>query len=239
MITRTFDTPPLAIPTTAFPPIPDLIPATPGLWTADGGYLDREIRIAYIQQAIPDERRQRLLAVQLAMRPMPLYETKYPTDLRPRQAIIGAEAFADGRISREELRRLRHATAATAASAAYAAYAASAAYAVYAAYAAAYATAAAYAAAHATYAAERLRHLRIVTLWLPPSRWDDSWESSNAWGLADAIYHERAWDRMPILADALEDAGCDLHEWLLPAMRHPETPWGRGCWIVDKLRGVV
>ena len=38
---------------------------------------------------------------------------------------------------------------------------------------------------------------------------DPAWLTSTAVGLAAAIYAERAFDRLPILADALEDAGCD------------------------------
>jgi hypothetical protein len=40
----------------------------------------------------------------------------------------------------------------------------------------------------------------------------DSWwwgESAAARALAGAIYDDRAFDRLPILADALEGAGCD------------------------------
>jgi hypothetical protein len=38
---------------------------------------------------------------------------------------------------------------------------------------------------------------------------DPTWLSPTVTGLAEAIYRDRAFDRMPILADALEDAGCD------------------------------
>ncbi len=39
--------------------------------------------------------------------------------------------------------------------------------------------------------------------------WDNNWRSSTVIGLADAIHKESAFDRLPILADALEEAGCD------------------------------
>jgi hypothetical protein len=51
--------------------------------------------------------------------------------------------------------------------------------------------------------------------------------------LAQGIYEERAFDRMPILADALEDAGC-TDSYVLRHCRGP-GPHVRGCWVVDLL----
>jgi len=53
--------------------------------------------------------------------------------------------------------------------------------------------------------------------------------------LASAIYGERAFDRMPILADAFEEAGCD-HADVLTHCRGP-GPHVRGCWEVDLMLG--
>lgn len=53
--------------------------------------------------------------------------------------------------------------------------------------------------------------------------------------LAEAIYEERAFDRLPILADALEDAGCS-DESLLGHLREPGFH-SRGCWSVDLILG--
>jgi hypothetical protein len=53
--------------------------------------------------------------------------------------------------------------------------------------------------------------------------------------LADAIYTERAFERLPILADALEEAGCSAVS-LLEHCRGP-GPHVRGCWVVDLLLG--
>ena len=52
-------------------------------------------------------------------------------------------------------------------------------------------------------------------------------------GLADTIYQERAFDLLPVLADALEEAGCDNAEILHHC--RGKTPHARGCWLVDLL----
>jgi hypothetical protein len=52
---------------------------------------------------------------------------------------------------------------------------------------------------------------------------------------AEAIYAERAFDRMPLLADALETSGCasaDLIDHCRSACEH-----ARGCWVLDLLLG--
>jgi hypothetical protein len=61
------------------------------------------------------------------------------------------------------------------------------------------------------------------------------WNTAAVPGLAQAIYDERAFDRLPILADALEDAGCDNAD-LLGHLRG-SGPHVRGCWAVDLLLG--
>jgi hypothetical protein len=53
--------------------------------------------------------------------------------------------------------------------------------------------------------------------------------------LARGIYDERAFDRLPILADALQDAGCDNDD-ILDHCRGP-GPHVRGCWVVDLVLG--
>jgi hypothetical protein len=64
---------------------------------------------------------------------------------------------------------------------------------------------------------------------------DPRWLTTTAVGLARSIYEERAFDRLPILADALEDAGCDGPE-LLSHCRG-DGPHVRGCWAVDLMLG--
>ena len=62
-----------------------------------------------------------------------------------------------------------------------------------------------------------------------------SWLTSTAAGLASSIYEERAFDRMPVLADALEGAGCD-HPDILAHGRGP-GPHTRGWFVIDLLTG--
>jgi hypothetical protein len=62
---------------------------------------------------------------------------------------------------------------------------------------------------------------------------DLSWLTSTVVAVAQAIYAERAFERMPILADALEDAGCTDQE-ILAHCRGP-GPHVLGCWLLDLL----
>lgn len=59
--------------------------------------------------------------------------------------------------------------------------------------------------------------------------------TSTVVALAEGIYQDRAFDRLPILADALEDAGCDDTD-ILTHLRG-EGPHVRGCWAVDLVLG--
>jgi hypothetical protein len=62
-----------------------------------------------------------------------------------------------------------------------------------------------------------------------------AWNGGTARKLAEGVYAERAFDRLPVLADALEDAGCCDAD-LLGHLRGP-GPHVRGCWAVDLLLG--
>jgi hypothetical protein len=59
--------------------------------------------------------------------------------------------------------------------------------------------------------------------------------TSTVVSLAEGIYADRAFDRLPILADALEDAGCDDPD-LLGHCRGP-GPHVLGCWVIDLVLG--
>jgi hypothetical protein len=62
-----------------------------------------------------------------------------------------------------------------------------------------------------------------------------AWRSATVTSLAQAIYDERAFDRLPILADALEDAGCTNADLLGHCRGGGEHV--RGCWVVDLVLG--
>jgi hypothetical protein len=64
---------------------------------------------------------------------------------------------------------------------------------------------------------------------------DPSWLTSTVVSLAEGIYTDRAFDRLTILADALQDAGCDDPD-ILDHCRGP-GPHVRGCWVVDLVLG--
>ncbi|HUR54872.1 MAG TPA: hypothetical protein VMZ71_12120, partial [Gemmataceae bacterium] len=68
-----------------------------------------------------------------------------------------------------------------------------------------------------------------------PVKVDPSWLTSIVIALAEGIYAERAFDRLPILADALQAAGCDNADVLSHC--RGEGPHVRGCWVVDLLTG--
>lgn len=61
------------------------------------------------------------------------------------------------------------------------------------------------------------------------------WLTSTIITLAHMIYDSRAFDRLPILADHLQDVGCDDAD-ILSHCRRP-GPHVRGCWVVDLLLG--
>src|SRR5262245_13750535 len=63
-----------------------------------------------------------------------------------------------------------------------------------------------------------------------------SWLTSDVLALAQGIYADRAFDRMPILADALQDAGCNS-EHILNHCRDTNQVHVRGCWVVDLVLG--
>ena len=63
-----------------------------------------------------------------------------------------------------------------------------------------------------------------------------AWRTTDVLALARGVYDEKAFDRMPILADALQDAGCDNEE-VLNHCRAAGWEHVRGCWVIDLLLG--
>jgi hypothetical protein len=64
----------------------------------------------------------------------------------------------------------------------------------------------------------------------PIPRAEPAWLSPDVRALARAAYDSRDWT-LPLLSDALEDAGCEDVK-LLAHLRGP-GPHGRGCWALD------
>jgi hypothetical protein len=62
-----------------------------------------------------------------------------------------------------------------------------------------------------------------------------TWNDGLIVKLAQGIDAEQAFDRLPILADALEEAGCADAD-ILGHLRGP-GPHTRGCWVVDWVLG--
>ena len=64
---------------------------------------------------------------------------------------------------------------------------------------------------------------------------DPKWLTSAVVGIARTIYDGRDFSAMPVMADALEEAGCDYADVL--AHCRGDGPHTRGCWVVDLLLG--
>jgi hypothetical protein len=62
------------------------------------------------------------------------------------------------------------------------------------------------------------------------------WRTDTVLALARQIYDSHDCRAMPILADALQDAGCDSDEVLNHC--RGEGPHVRGCWVVDLVLGL-
>lgn len=64
---------------------------------------------------------------------------------------------------------------------------------------------------------------------------DPRWQTPAVVQLAQTIYDNRAFERIPELADALYEAGCD-NDGILAHCRGP-GPHVRGCWVLDLVLG--
>jgi hypothetical protein len=61
------------------------------------------------------------------------------------------------------------------------------------------------------------------------------WRTPNVLAIAQKIYDERTFDGLPILADALEETGCDDTELLTHCRGTNPHIWG--CWALDLILG--
>jgi hypothetical protein len=68
-----------------------------------------------------------------------------------------------------------------------------------------------------------------------PAAFSPDWRTDTTVALARTMYDAREFSAMPILADALQDAGCDNEEILSHC--RGAGPHVRGCWVVDLVLG--
>ncbi|MCE9568126.1 MAG: hypothetical protein K8U57_39490 [Planctomycetes bacterium] len=64
-----------------------------------------------------------------------------------------------------------------------------------------------------------------------PVTFSPEWRTSTAVAIASGMYESRDFSAMPILADALQDAGCDDPD-ILAHCRDEKQVHVRGCWLV-------
>jgi hypothetical protein len=69
-----------------------------------------------------------------------------------------------------------------------------------------------------------------------PVSFSPSWRTIAAVALARMMYETRDFAAMPVMADALQDAGCEQED-VLGHCRGP-GPHARGCWVVDGILGL-
>jgi hypothetical protein len=65
-----------------------------------------------------------------------------------------------------------------------------------------------------------------------PVTFSPSWRTDTVVSLARQMYESREFSAMPILADALQDAGCDNDD-ILSHCRDATQLHVRGCWVID------
>jgi hypothetical protein len=80
------------------------------------------------------------------------------------------------------------------------------------------------------------QHLADVFGPFPAAPFSSEWRTDTAVSLARTMYEAREFSAMPILADALQDAGCDNDD-VLSHCRDANQAHVRGCWVVDLVLG--
>lgn len=67
-----------------------------------------------------------------------------------------------------------------------------------------------------------------------PSNVKKEWRSEKVVELAKSIYSQRNFQALPILSDALQEAGCDDQQ-IIQHCHLPCNTHARGCWVIDQL----
>jgi hypothetical protein len=183
------------------------------------------------------DRKLRLFAVACCRRIWPLM-----ADWRSRVAVETAEKYADGNATESELRESHIAAEAASDDALTGGNAEAADAATAAAELVADCTSCAIAAADADYSARYTEYFAqagvlrdIIGNPFHPVPFSPSWCTDTALSLARQMYESRDSGAMPILADALQDAGCEDADILNHC--RSDGPHVRGCWVVDLLLG--
>jgi hypothetical protein len=70
-----------------------------------------------------------------------------------------------------------------------------------------------------------------------PTHIEPDWLTSTVLALANAVYEERAFHRLPALAKVIKEAGCA--DQALLAHCTSMAPHARGCWVIDALLGMT
>jgi hypothetical protein len=70
-----------------------------------------------------------------------------------------------------------------------------------------------------------------------PVRFAPDWRTDTVIAIARQMYEAREFSAMPILADALQDAGCNNDD-VLTHCRDTALTHVRGCWVVDGVLGL-
>jgi hypothetical protein len=68
-----------------------------------------------------------------------------------------------------------------------------------------------------------------------PVEFDPAWRTETVLALARQMYEAREFNAMPILADALQDAGCASDDLLTHC--RADCVHVRGCWVIDGVLG--
>jgi hypothetical protein len=211
-------------------------------WLGSG---DPAPMLRYLRESQTSERKLRLLACACCRRIWNLLP-----DPRSRLAVEVAERFADDRASMLELARARTRAVEAAFGAGWAAYwtantrASGPIWNVFAAASVVMPQADKH--SEAEYSADLAREFRrqvnlvyeVFGNPFSPGRIDRhclAWEGGVVRRLAEAIYEDRAFEHLPVLGDALEDAGCRDDAVLSHCRGCGEHV--RGCWVLDAVLG--
>jgi hypothetical protein len=97
---------------------------------------------------------------------------------------------------------------------------------------------------HPTFVAAKASEVRAQTELIRELHWNpfrpvalhDDWRTSTVLALARQVYRNKDYSLLPILADALQDAGCDNDD-ILNHCRDTNQVHVRGCWVVDLVLG--